>query len=82
MKRAQLMARGISPSQLLITMVQGSEAHVVLAVRTDRGDYILDNLRDEVLPVEKDILSLYQDAVTRQCRAMGLDCRTLCGCCQ
>ncbi|AEW19668.1 Hypothetical protein, conserved [Brucella abortus str. 2308 A] len=53
MKRAQLMARGISPSQLLITMVQGSEAHVVLAVRTDRGDYILDNLRDEVLPVEK-----------------------------
>ncbi|MBB4095011.1 putative transglutaminase-like cysteine proteinase [Ochrobactrum pecoris] len=53
MKRAQLMARGISPSQLLITMVQGSEAHVVLTARTDHGDYILDNLRDEVLPVEK-----------------------------
>ncbi len=53
MKRAQLMARGISPSQLLITMVQGSEPHVVLTVRTDHGDYILDNLRDEVLPVEK-----------------------------
>lgn len=53
MKRAKLMARGISPSQLLITMVQGSEAHVVLTVRTDHGDYILDNLRTEVLPVEK-----------------------------
>jgi predicted transglutaminase-like cysteine proteinase len=53
MKRAQLMARGISASQLLITMVQGSEPHVVLTARTDHGDYILDNLRDEVLPVEK-----------------------------
>ncbi len=53
MKRAQLMARGISPSLLLITMVQASEPHVVLTVRTDHGDYILDNLRDEVLPVEK-----------------------------
>ncbi|MDT6939262.1 transglutaminase-like cysteine peptidase [Brucella pseudogrignonensis] len=53
MKRAKLMARGISPSQLLITMVQGSEAHIVLTARTDRGDYILDNMRSEVLPVEK-----------------------------
>lgn len=53
MKRAKLMARGISPSQLLITMVQGSEAHIVLTVRTDRGDYILDNMQAEVLPVEK-----------------------------
>ncbi|SPL66165.1 COGs COG3672 [Ochrobactrum soli] len=53
MKRAQLMARGISASQLLITMVQGSEAHIVLTARTDHGDYILDNMRDEVLPLEK-----------------------------
>jgi predicted transglutaminase-like cysteine proteinase len=53
MKRAQLMARGMSASQLLITMVQGSEAHIVLTARTDHGDYILDNLRDDVLPVEK-----------------------------
>ncbi|GAA5627244.1 hypothetical protein Brsp05_02529 [Brucella sp. NBRC 12953] len=53
MKRAKLMARGISPSQLLITMVQGSEPHIVLSARTDHGDYILDNMRGEVLPVEK-----------------------------
>lgn len=53
MKRAKLMARGLAPSQLLITMVQGREAHVVLSVRTDQGDYILDNMRAEVLPVEK-----------------------------
>ncbi len=53
MKRAELMARGISPSLLLITLVEGSEAHVVLTVRTDHGDYILDSLNDAVLPVEK-----------------------------
>ncbi|WP_343312615.1 transglutaminase-like cysteine peptidase [Brucella sp. BE17] len=53
MKRAKLMARGIAPSQLLITMVQAREAHVVLSVRTDHGDYILDNMRTEVLPVEQ-----------------------------
>ncbi|MBV2144161.1 transglutaminase-like cysteine peptidase [Falsochrobactrum sp. TDYN1] len=53
MKRAQLMAHGMAASQLLITMVQGHEPHVVLTVRTDHGDLILDNLRGEVLPVEK-----------------------------
>ncbi|MFD1199222.1 transglutaminase-like cysteine peptidase [Brucella gallinifaecis] len=53
LKRARLIARGMHPSQLLITMVQGSEAHIVLSVRTDQGDYILDNMRKEVLPVEK-----------------------------
>lgn len=53
LKRAKLMARGISPSQLLITMVQGSEAHIVLTARTDHGDFILDNMRKDVLPVEK-----------------------------
>lgn len=52
-KRRQLMAHGWDASQLLITMVQGSEPHVILTARTDRGDFILDNLRDEVLPVEK-----------------------------
>lgn len=34
-------------------MVQGSEPHVILTARTDHGDFILDNLRDEVPPVEK-----------------------------
>ncbi|MEN5276748.1 transglutaminase-like cysteine peptidase [Brucella sp. TWI432] len=53
LKRAKLLAKGISASQLLITMVQGSEAHIVLSVRTDHGDFILDNMRSEVLPLEK-----------------------------
>ncbi|WP_420963691.1 transglutaminase-like cysteine peptidase [Brucella sp. IR073] len=54
MKRARLLGMGFSASQLLITMVRNrGEAHVVLTVRTDKGDFILDNLRNEILPVEK-----------------------------
>ncbi|PRD43457.1 transglutaminase [Phyllobacterium phragmitis] len=54
LKRAKLLASGFSASQLLITMVRnGGEAHIVLTVRTANGDFILDNLRNEILPVEK-----------------------------
>lgn len=53
MKRAKLLASGFGASQLLITMVRNrGEAHIVLTVRTDRGDYVLDNLRDDIRPVE------------------------------
>lgn len=49
-KRRKLAATGISLSNLLITVVRkpNGEGHAVLTVRTDRGDYILDNLTDEV----------------------------------
>lgn len=52
LKRKLLMERGFSPSNLLVTVVlQPSGAgHAVLTVRTDRGDFILDNLRTKVLP--------------------------------
>jgi predicted transglutaminase-like cysteine proteinase len=54
LKRAKLLSLGFSQSQLLITMVRNrGEAHVVLTVRTDKGDFALDNLRNEILPVEK-----------------------------
>lgn len=51
-KRRQLAARGISLSNLLITVVRkpDGEGHAVLTVRTDRGDFILDNLNDELRP--------------------------------
>jgi predicted transglutaminase-like cysteine proteinase len=50
-KRRMLMNKGISLSNLLITVVRLSngEGHAILTVRTDRGDFILDNLSDEVL---------------------------------
>ncbi|TYR31649.1 transglutaminase-like cysteine peptidase [Mesorhizobium microcysteis] len=51
-KRRQLAAKGISLSNLLITVVRkpDGEGHAVLTVRTDRGDFILDNLNDELRP--------------------------------
>lgn len=51
-KRRELMQKGISLSDLLITVVKkkDGEGHAVLTVRTNRGDYILDNLTNEVRP--------------------------------
>ena len=50
-KRSALVAAGWPPSALLIGVARGVEApyHAVLLVRTDRGELVLDNLRDEVL---------------------------------
>jgi predicted transglutaminase-like cysteine proteinase len=52
LKRRILMNKGISPANLLITVVRkpDGEGHAVLSLRTKRGDYVLDNLNDEVLP--------------------------------
>jgi predicted transglutaminase-like cysteine proteinase len=52
MKRHMLMQRGWPASALLITVVkqQNGDGHAVLTVRTDRADYILDNLEDSIVP--------------------------------
>ncbi|WP_280820772.1 transglutaminase-like cysteine peptidase [Pseudaminobacter soli (ex Li et al. 2025)] len=49
-KRRELMHDGISLANLLITVVRkpDGEGHAVLTVRTDQGDFILDNLNDSV----------------------------------
>lgn len=53
-KRAALMRRGFRASDLLLTMARRKgEAHTVLVVRTRDGDFVLDNLSDEVLPVTR-----------------------------
>ncbi|RFZ89105.1 transglutaminase [Shinella sp. WSJ-2] len=51
LKRKRLIESGISPSNLLITVVlqPNGEGHAVLTVRTDRGDFVLDNMRNKVL---------------------------------
>lgn len=50
-KRKHLIEKGISPANLLITVVlqPNGEGHAVLTVRTDRGDFVLDNMRNKVL---------------------------------
>ena len=54
-KRRQLAAAGISLANLLVTVVRkpDGEGHAVLTLRTDRGDFILDNLHDELRPWRK-----------------------------
>lgn len=51
-KRRRLAEAGVPLSNLLITVVrkQDGEGHAVLTLRTDRGDMILDNLHDNLLP--------------------------------
>ena len=50
LKRQMLMERGFDAADLLITVVRqrNGEGHAVLTVRTDHGDFILDNLAGEV----------------------------------
>lgn len=49
-KRHALLASGLPASALLIAVVRtpAGEGHLVLIVRTDRGDLVLDNLTPEI----------------------------------
>lgn len=51
-KRRLLAEKGISLANLLLTVVRkpDGEGHAVLTLRTDAGDFILDNLSDRVKP--------------------------------
>lgn len=51
LKQRILMERGWPESTLLITVVrdENNEGHAVLTVRTDKGDFVLDNKRREIL---------------------------------
>lgn len=51
LKRKMLMQRGFEAKDLLITVVLQPDrsGHAVLTVRTDHGDFILDNMRDRIL---------------------------------
>lgn len=51
-KRRQLIAAGVPRQALLMTIVRDHDnmGHAILTVRTDKGDFILDNLTDAVRP--------------------------------
>ena len=55
MKRKLLIEAGWPRSALLMTVVvdQHGDGHLILMVRTDRGDLILDNMRQEVVPWDR-----------------------------
>jgi len=50
-KRRELSEYGLPLSSLLMTVVRkpDGEGHALLTIHTDRGDLVLDNLRDDVL---------------------------------
>ena len=50
LKRKKLMDAGFSAGDLLMTVVRkpDGEGHAVLTVRTQSGDFVLDNLNDDV----------------------------------
>lgn len=52
LKRKRLVEAGVPRRAMLMTVVIDEEnaGHAVLMIRTDRGDYILDNKRNAVLP--------------------------------
>lgn len=52
MKRQKLVAAGFPRAALLLTVVkqENGEGHSVLTIKTTRGDYVLDNLTDQVKP--------------------------------
>ena len=52
LKRKLLIEAGWPASALLITVVRDekNEGHAVLTVATDKGDYILDNQREDIRP--------------------------------
>ncbi len=54
-KRKMLVLLGLPQAALRITVAVNNRfvRHAVLTVVTDRGDYVLDNARDDILPAEK-----------------------------
>ena len=51
-KRKLLIESGFPRQALLMTIVRDlqGEGHAILTVKTDRGDFILDNLTDDIRP--------------------------------
>lgn len=50
-KRDELIRRGVAPAALSLSVVvtPRNEGHLILTVRTDQGDFVLDNLRDSIV---------------------------------
>lgn len=55
LKRKLLIEQGYPREALLITIVkdQHNEGHAILTLRSDRGEFVLDNMNDKILPWTK-----------------------------
>ena len=54
-KRVHLIARGVPAGalRLAIGLTAQGQGHAVLIVRTTAGDYVLDNLTDQIKPFDQ-----------------------------
>lgn len=52
LKKRELIRHGVAPERLLIATVLDRKrgSHAVLVLRTDQGDMVLDNVRNQILP--------------------------------
>lgn len=76
LKRKLLHDAGVPYSDLLMTVVlqPSGEGHAVLTVRTDRGDFILDNMRSKVMVwSETEYRYLKRQAVDNSAKWVKLD---------
>lgn len=55
LKRRLLIQEGFPRQSLLVTVVKDErgDGHAVLTIKTDKGEFVLDNLHDRVLPWNK-----------------------------
>ena len=74
LKRRMLMQAGWPREALLITVVRDKkgEGHAVLTVKTDKGDFILDNQAEEDPALVRHRLPLRQASVAEQSQHLGL----------
>lgn len=74
-KRHALIAAKFSPRALRIAIARSAqgEAHAVLTVATDHGDYVLDNMTDAVLPWGETKLSWIARQTPGQSQWVSLD---------
>lgn len=59
LKISELIKEGFPDSALRLATgyTPAGEGHAVVVVKTNRGDFVLDNLTDEILPIEESALS-------------------------
>ena len=67
-KRKMLIDKGIPSSALFITVVKDKDhlGHALLAVRTDKGVYILDNINEKVVPLAQSMKDMKYTLIKTQ----------------
>ena len=73
LKRKMLIDAGWPREALLVTVVRDKQGdgHAVLTVKTDKGEFILDNQNEDVLAWMRDRLPFHETAIAKRPRCLG-----------